>query len=270
MWLSRLEQVTTSRLTRGERWRMTENERAVIVEAWRAESRPGSRRAVAAVKRLTAEYRGLDLQHPRCCAFADVAATESPRWDVWDASLARADAGDPDGDVAASIALVERTLAVAARRNPQLQQVADQLQLVWLRTGHQPDAQQVRHEPMDAGRADRLRIATNCLACCHTTRHAGSVTDSYPLRLSLVGRTLRELITEQPDTWRKTVTTTRSRIDQELRRPGGLKDGDTWIPLSPAAVERHNSKGLSDAPSQTQPSVTEQGGRKNETGQKKG
>lgn len=245
-WNSETEEIVITRLANGERWPLNDEDRKAIWLSWDTESRKEQAEAIRAQKTLKKALnakRGKNpTLKPSCEAFAVVCQTYSPRWDVFKGCMDNAKRPPTCYDEAQrhANAVINHALAVLSRRNPNLQTIAMALREQYHACGDY-EAHTPTHIPMDRDYQSALQEAITALTALTALSlkegHDNNASQDYTHTLITVAQALDSLWTEQWPHVKDTVAKTKARLSLELRRVGGVRCPDYWLPLSAVDVK---------------------------------
>lgn len=242
-WNSETEELVITRLAAGERWPLSDEDRKAIWLSWDTESRKEQTEATKAQKALKKALnakRGKNPSlKPSCEAFAVVCQTYSPRWDVFQMCMDNAKRPPTSYGEAQrhANAVVNHALAVLSRRNPNLQTIA-----IALREQYDAiedyEAHTASHIPMDRDYQSALKDAITALTALSLKEgHDNKAQQDYTHSLIKVAQALDSLWSDQWQYVNDTVAKTKARLSLELRRVGGVRSPDYWLPLSQVDVK---------------------------------
>ena len=253
-WLSLTEKETYQRLRAGDVWRIEKRERHALIDAFDAESRQERMQALEQARDLKRLYADRGTKQPVTEGWRTVAVT-LPNWETWRECCDRATWPPASFNDDARIASVKvhHALAVASRRNPQLQAAAEHLHTQYQRLAITQSPQVPVYDVMDTRQAE---ILTNAASTLHRARMRlkTDAEHSYLQSLRATATALTQLMTTAPDAWASTTHRCKHRLEYEQRRrhtpaicgvltdidgQGGLRFAGYWLPMTMVAIKAH-------------------------------
>jgi hypothetical protein len=258
-WLSLTERSTYQRLRSGVVWGINSSERLALVDAYDAESRTERNEASEQARDLKRLYADRGVKQPATEAWRTV-AHNLPNWETWRECFDRATWPPSSFSDDARIASVQvhHALAVASRRNPQLQAAAEHLHAQYQRLGITQAAQVPVYARMGDNQAQLLTDAAKTLQQARKSLKTDTE-HSYLQSLRATATALADMIQTAPETWASTVHRCKHRLDYEQRRrhtdvicgeltdvdgEGGLRFAGYWLPMTSVAIQAYERSDL--------------------------
>lgn len=244
-WVDAREKRLVDRFETGAPWKLNALDKSTLAKSWGAESKIELRDATQDIRRMVDEGKAAGDTDCRWRAYRNVWRYMSPRWDIWEDCLDRAIYPPKILGQTSTVdahTLIHHVLAVASRRNPQLQLVSSAMHSHWAGI---PIAEPISptFTPLDDSLGSTLANTLEVMRkeCESYTDNPATMSPehSYLQRIKHIGTTLHELVTTQTDVWERALKTTRRRLDVELRKEEGVSQKQYWLPVSAIAIRKH-------------------------------